>query len=900
MNIEKNLVLIKNEDETVNVKFINRNNGMCDVTFMNNKTYKYSNYNVQWINKAVEVEADKVIVYENSIPISGVIKIIKFDELNYLRLIFKTGYQKVYHKNDLIIMPNYLENESGKECFSYLKELANNLDFKNNNDLISKQYERISVVNPESVLANYLSKGKIDKTYEYNDIIFPFGFNLSQKEATEKALKNKISVIEGPPGTGKTQTILNLIANAVINKKTVAIVSNNNSATLNVFEKLKNSNVDFLSAYLGNRENKKNFFENQTGKYPELNDFKLDEDKLENFKMKLQEEKIHLDKMLEKQNVLAKLKMEKTSLNTEKIHFDQYNNEKVKVIAPIRIKSSEKVMELLVEYNFILEENKKIHVLDKLKLLIKYGIWNFKFYKNSPTIIQKYLLQMYYELKLDELNNKINKLESELVKYNFDSEMKNYSENSMKLFKHTLYKRYYGNKGRTIYADDILWKNFGAFINDYPVILSTTYSLRNCAAANYLFDYVIVDEASQVDIVSGALALSCAKNVVIVGDLKQLPNVVEEQMIKISDIIFNKYKLEEAYRYSQNSLLSSISKLYGDVPKTLLREHYRCHPKIIDFCNKKFYNDELIILTKEDSNDEPLELYKTVKGNHVRNRYNQRQIDIIIKEVLPKIENNKSIGITSPYNAQISILRNEVKDEHIEIDTIHKYQGREKEIIILTTVSDNKDDFMDKPNLLNVAVSRAENKLIVIVSGNDEFLENNNLGDLIRYIQYNNFQIINSKIYSIFDLLYTSYSDKLLEFYRKHKKVSEYDSENLMNALIEKVLNLEEYHSLGKILHYPLNAVIRDTSSLNEQELRFVSNILTHVDFMIFRKIDKSPVLVVEVDGYNFHQNNAKQLERDKLKDSILEKYNIPILRLPTNGSGEEEKLKEKLKDIIK
>lgn len=93
-------------------------------------------------------------------------------------------------------------------------------------------------------------------------------------------------------------------------------------------------------------------------------------------------------------------------------------------------------------------------------------------------------------------------------------------------------------------------------------------------------------------------------------------------------------------------------------------------------------------------------------------------------------------------------------------------------------------------------------------------------------------------------------------------------------------------------MHYPLNAVIRDTSSLNEEELRFASNILTHVDFMIFRKIDKSPVLVVEVDGNNFYQNNARQLERDKLKDGILEKYNIPILRLPTNGSGEEEKIK--------
>lgn len=42
-------------------------------------------------------------------------------------------------------------------------------------------------------------------------------------------------------------------------------------------------------------------------------------------------------------------------------------------------------------------------------------------------------------------------------------------------------------------------------------------------------------------------------------------------------------------------------------------------------------------------------------------------------------------------------------------------------------------------------------------------------------------------------------------------------------------------------MHYPRNAVIRDTSSLNEEEVRFVSNILTHVDFMILKKIDKSP-----------------------------------------------------------
>ena len=92
---------------------------------------------------------------------------------------------------------------------------------------------------------------------------------------------------------------------------------------------------------------------------------------------------------------------------------------------------------------------------------------------------------------------------------------------------------------------------------------------------------------------------------------------------------------------------------------------------------------------------------------------------------------------------------------------------------------------------------------------------------------------------------------------------------------------------------------IRDTSKLDEKELKYATNPLTHTNFFIFRKIDKAPVLVVEVDGYAFHANNPKQLERDKMKDGILEKYNIPILRVATNGSGEEEKLKNKLEIIL-
>lgn len=75
-------------------------------------------------------------------------------------------------------------------------------------------------------------------------------------------------------------------------------------------------------------------------------------------------------------------------------------------------------------------------------------------------------------------------------------------------------------------------------------------------------------------------------------------------------------------------------------------------------------------------------------------------------------------------------------------------------------------------------------------------------------------------------------------------------------------------------------------------------NILTHTDFLIFNKMDKMPVLVVEVDGYAFHANNPKQLKRDSMKDAILYKYDIPILRFATNGSGEQACLKEMLMNI--
>ncbi|MCD8509118.1 MAG: DNA2/NAM7 family helicase [Bacillus sp. (in: Bacteria)] len=421
-----------------------------------------------------------------------------------------------------------------------------------------------------------------------------------------------------------------------------------------------------------------------------------------------------------------------------------------------------------------------------------------KLYEQSPESVVSFFQKKYYERRKAELEKQIIDLEDKLHYYSFDNEIEAYHRRSMKLFKGKLVDSYGAGGSRKVFGPDALWKEegFRSFIQEYPVILSTTHSLRYCAAKDYLFDYVLIDEASQVDIVTGALALSVAKNAVIVGDLKQLPNVVDGGTRRIAADIYQSYELGEAYDYGKHSLLSSFNALYQDIPKTLLKEHYRCHPRIIEFCNQKFYDNELIVLTEGGGDEEdvaeagsgagvvaakgkPLILYKTVKGNHARGRFNQRQIDVVFQEIIPNERINlakKSVGVVTPFRLQADKLQEVIGEQRIEADTVHKYQGRERDIIILTTVANavGQNDFVDDPNLVNVAVSRAVDQLIVVAAEGSENWKGTNLGDLVRYIKYNNFEVMESEIRSVFDLLYKGYSERLLEVMKGRRKVSRF------------------------------------------------------------------------------------------------------------------------------
>ena len=131
---------------------------------------------------------------------------------------------------------------------------------------------------------------------------------------------------------------------------------------------------------------------------------------------------------------------------------------------------------------------------------------------------------------------------------------------------------------------------------------------------------------------------------------------------------------------------------------------------------------------------------------------------------------------------------NALNDEigQFEIDTVHKFQGREKDNIIISTVDDEISDFVDDPNLLNVAISRAKKRLMIVVTGNLQKKERI-ITELIDYINYNNFEVSDSNVCSVFDYLYSQYKDERDEYLKKHPKISMYDSENLMYSLIKEI-----------------------------------------------------------------------------------------------------------------
>lgn len=824
------------------------------------------------------------------------------------RLVYVNGFFTDYLDKNISVVESCLSKAEAMSVFEYYKRIAGLNDLCKDSEgkgLLTKLYNQLSFIDPSLPIASFLSPNDYyPRTFTNSQLIFPFGCNESQQTAVVSAFTNQISVIQGPPGTGKTQTILNLIANIVFQGKTVLVVSNNNSATDNVLKKLVSYGFGFIVAPLGNRSNKEIFIENQTELPEDIKSWSLSLQKINvcvsQIKSSLQKLKICWGL----QEKLSKLKQELIDVSTEYRHFvsdSQCNTN----INEYKLNSSKKIIRLWKYYQTIIDNDQTkhnkwlYHLIQAIRWVILefvrkniYGIMSVYSRTDIAGLIAE-LQSLFYQYKIIELNQSIDLISRQLADNDMQGRIKDLTGLSLLLFKDKLSEKYAKSERFYFKNTTELKSNSELVLNQYPVVLSTTFSAKTSLREDVIFDYVIMDEASQVSSETGVVALSCAKNAVIVGDNLQLPNVVTgEDKIKM-EAIFRDYQIDDNYNCAVNSFLKAITLVIPNISQTLLREHYRCHPKIINFCNQKFYNGQLLIMTEDKGENDVMSVILTNPGHHCRDLYNQREIDVIKREVCPSLCNSETIGIISPYNHQVDELNKQIKS--IEAATIHKYQGREMDSIIFTSVDDVFSEFSNDSNLLNVAVSRAKKHFYLVCSGNIQD-NHGNISDLIDYITYNNCSVTQSKLCSIFDYLYGQYSSEVT---LNKGRISEYDSENLMYALLNKMISSNhEWRELRIICHYPVKYIIRDDMLLSKEEKQYISHISTHVDFLLYNQLSKTPILAIEVDGYSYHNVKTKQYNRDLMKNHIFELYELPLLRLSTVGCNEEEKISNVLKSI--
>lgn len=408
MDIRTTLILIDGKDRTAEIEKAECVGEKINIRFNNSfKTYSYNLFHVEKFDNPKIIELNDKIAYVNDMPIYKPEAILDFGE--YTRII-EYNRTRIVPTRLLKLLKSGIDNLKAERILSYLKEIANHLSTKPNEDaFLKREMDRLTFVHPDSVLNSYLNCKKIQNN-ELNDesIIYPFSFNLSQKVALENALSHSISVIEGPPGTGKTQTILNIIANLVVRKKSVAVVSNNNEAVKNIIEKMNKKQYSFMMAMLGRKENQEYFFSNMPKS--NVSDWCCGES-VEELKSQIEILNKKLNYLLNLDRQRAKIKQQLLSWKLEQEHFEKYySNQNVEEILklPLLNKNPDKIIEFLAETSYAIEYEKTDNFLFKLKLLLKYRIFNYKKLKFHEMSLFLRLEKEAYIKQIEKLEKTLN------------------------------------------------------------------------------------------------------------------------------------------------------------------------------------------------------------------------------------------------------------------------------------------------------------------------------------------------------------------------------------------------------------------------------------------------------------------------------------------------------------
>lgn len=260
------------------------------------------------------------------------------------------------------------------------------------------------------------------------------------------------------------------------------------------------------------------------------------------------------------------------------------------------------------------------------------------------------------------------------------------------------------------------------------------------------FDLVVVDEAARANPLDLFIPMSMGKKIVLVGDHKQLPHMLEPDVLKL---IMEDPRFKDITGI-EKSLFERLFEMFsnGQYPKAVLLTHqFRMHPEICQFVSESFYDGQLktsesitaeMRSSPKEINDGRALTFVNVpisKGaeSHGVSKSRRVEVDAVCKEVkkIFEIEKNTKakIGVITFYSAQATKIQqslemqlNSEEMSRVEVGTVDAFQGKEFDYVLLSCVRSNKPrgenelpnvGFLQKPNRLCVAFSRAIRQLIV-------------------------------------------------------------------------------------------------------------------------------------------------------------------------------------------
>ncbi|WBO63308.1 AAA domain-containing protein [Streptomyces camelliae] len=268
-------------------------------------------------------------------------------------------------------------------------------------------------------------------------------------------------------------------------------------------------------------------------------------------------------------------------------------------------------------------------------------------------------------------------------------------------------------------------------VSGWAVTARSPRRFRDRAA---LFDLVIVDEASQCSTPDVLPLLFRARRALVIGDPMQLQHITTLQPRQEAEAhrgagLRASWLDEHRFEHRRYSAFHAAARAAGET--LLLDEHFRCHPDIVGISNRHCYGDRLTVLTEPWSLRrldgveavQWLDVVGTARRGSNGSWMNEEEaerVHLSVERLLMRLPEGSTVGVVTPFRAQKDLIAERWKHEkRVRVGTVHTFQGGQQDVILLSLVAGARmrpsavNWLCREVNLWNVAVTRARSHLIV-------------------------------------------------------------------------------------------------------------------------------------------------------------------------------------------